>query len=162
MEKGAKISECGKYRYELWRVWDNSKSRVTFIMLNPSIANENIDDPTIRRCIGFAKYWGYGGIHVCNLFAYRSTDPKELLKVEDPIGPLNKSHITSCSYLSDIVIFAWGNGNIVSKLMAKNKEYQPLEDVYSKKANYIELSKDGVPKHPLYLKKDNKPKSYQK
>lgn len=93
MIKSAIISECGKYRYSLSRIWDENKANVLFIMLNPSTADGDVDDPTIRRCIGFAKSWGYGGIYVGNLFAYRATDPKELLKVENPIGFENIHHL---------------------------------------------------------------------
>ena len=82
----AVISECGKYRYSLTRIWDESKPKVMFIMLNSSTANANNDDPTIRRCINFAKAWGFGDLYVCNIFAYRATNPQELLKVDNPFG----------------------------------------------------------------------------
>ena len=80
MIKSAEISPCGLYRYSLTRKWEAWKGTVNFIMLNPSTADAQEDDPTIRRCIGFAKAWGYGGIVVTNLFAYRATNPKELKK----------------------------------------------------------------------------------
>lgn len=83
----AVISECGSYRYRLERVWEAEKDRVAFIMLNPSTADASKDDPTIRRCIGFAKAWGFGGLIVGNLFALRSTDPKALYGHKDPVGP---------------------------------------------------------------------------
>lgn len=95
MKKGAIISDCQQYRYALWRIWDETKPFVMFIMLNPSKADAETDDNTVRRCIGFAKSWGYGGIYICNLFAYRSTDPKVLLKVDNPFGDQNiqQTHI---------------------------------------------------------------------
>ncbi|HDR1569813.1 TPA: DUF1643 domain-containing protein, partial [Pasteurella multocida] len=74
MNNNAIFSDCGTYRYVLWRIWDTLLPRITFIGLNPSTADESNDDPTIRRCINFAKKWGYGGIYMVNLFAYRSTD----------------------------------------------------------------------------------------
>lgn len=157
IEKGAEISACGKYRYRLWRVWDRTKPFVTFLMLNPSTADENIDDPTIRRCIGFAKSWGYGGIIVCNLFAFRSTDPKALLKVDDPIGEENKQHIKECVDMSEKVICAWGNGNIL-KILSKKFNY--MFSTFGMKLHYLDLSKDNIPKHPLYLKKNLLPIPY--
>ena len=78
MRKGAIISKDKKHRYRLWRIWDDSLPKALFIMLNPSTADVMLDDPTIRRCIGFAKSWGYGGIYVGNIFSLRSSNPKDL------------------------------------------------------------------------------------
>lgn len=94
MDKGAIISGCGKYRYSLWRTWDKKLPKVMFIMLNPSTADAYEDDPTIRRCINFAKSWGYGGIVVGNLFAYRATNPKKLILIDDPSGSANHHYLT--------------------------------------------------------------------
>lgn len=148
----AVISDCGSYRYQLRRIWDESKPKCLFIMLNPSTADANIDDPTIRRCIGFAKNWGYGGILVGNLFAYRATDPKSLLCVNDPIGKDNLIHLKSMYNESEIMICAWGNGKIVENLGKKlGDNYKPLSGFIGR-IHYLDLSKDGTPKHPLYLK----------
>ena len=89
MKKDAILSEDRKYRYVLSRIWDESKSMVMIIGLNPSTADETIDDPTIVRCIDFAKNWGYGGIYMLNLFAFRATLPKDMFSVENPIGDEN-------------------------------------------------------------------------
>lgn len=159
IEKGAEISECGKYRYRLWRVWDRSKPFVMFLMLNPSTADANVDDPTIRRCIGFAKSWGYGGIVVCNLFAYRATNPKELLNVCDPVGPENQQHLDECIQESEKVIFAWGNSLIVKKLFNK-LGYLSMVKFKTSKSHFLVRSKDNTPMHPLYLKADLKPIPY--
>jgi hypothetical protein len=75
---GAEFSDCGTYRYALWRTWNALQPGVLFVGLNPSTADATTDDPTIRRCIGFAKRWGYGGITMANVFAYRATDPREM------------------------------------------------------------------------------------
>src|SRR5262245_19133112 len=91
--KEALISPCGLYRYWLTRTWDNSLRRVCWVMLNPSTADAEQDDPTIRRCVGFARSWGAGGIIVVNLFAFRASDPKALLRAADPVGPDNDGHI---------------------------------------------------------------------
>lgn len=89
MKKTAKLSDCRTYRYELWRTWDESKPYAMFIGLNPSTADETEDDPTIRRCINFAKTWGYGGLCMTNLFAYRATQPEDMKRASDPIGNKN-------------------------------------------------------------------------
>ena len=110
MYKSALISQCGKYRYHLQRVWDKELPRVCYIMLNPSTADAEKDDATIRRCIGFAKSWGYGGIDVVNLYAYRATQPSELWKVVDPVGPDNDIWLRRmCAKLEvSLVVAAWG------------------------------------------------------
>ena len=87
--QSADFSACGTYRYALRRIWLPAAPQVLFIGLNPSTADEKSDDPTIRRCLGFARSWGYGGLIVANLFAYRATAPSALREARDPIGPLN-------------------------------------------------------------------------
>lgn len=108
--RGALLSEDGRYRYRLWRLWDELAPVMTWVMLNPSTADAEVDDPTIRKCIGFAKQHHYGGIVVVNLFAYRATDPKELGKVKDPVGPENDQHILwACTApLMLSVVAGWG------------------------------------------------------
>ncbi len=155
--KGAELSECGAYRYQLWRVWNDKLAKVLFIMLNPSTADADKDDPTIRRCIGFAKSWGYGGFYVGNLFAYRSTSPKGLFKPFDPVGKLNDYNLMRMEEKCEIIVCAWGNAPIIKKM---RKEHKPLEFL-NKPMHYIDLAKDGTPKHPLYLKGDLKPKLSQ-
>lgn len=150
MDKGAIISECGKYRYQLWRIWDDTKPKVLFIMHNPSTADANEDDPTIRRCIGFAKRWGYGGIYVGNLFAFRATDPKDLLnKPFEEIAPImnfkyTKELVAKCS----LHILAYGNP------IVGDATPEFFDDWW----HYLKLTKTGNPCHPLYLKSDLIPK----
>jgi hypothetical protein len=141
--KGAVISQCETYRYQLWRKWDDAKPLVLFIMLNPSTANAEVDDPTIRRCMGYAKDWGFGGLYVGNLYAYRTAYPKELKAAGYPIGPDNDKHLKDMQSKCDQVICAWGNGQGIP---------QRIQDSFPQ-LHYIELAKDGTPKHPLYLKK---------
>lgn len=156
IQKGAVISDCGKYRYQLWRIWDDSKPKVLFLMLNPSTADSEQNDPTIIRCINFAKSWEYGGLYVGNLFAYRSTDPKGLLKPFDPVGKHNDYHITIMSEKCEIAVCAWGNFDIVKNMRADhNPIYHVKVPLY-----YLELSVNGTPKHPLYLKSNLKPIKY--
>lgn len=159
MEKSAIISECEKYRYSLSRIWDNSKPLVMFIMLNPSTADADNDDPTIRRCIGYAKDWGYGGIIVCNLFAYRATNPKELLNCDNPFGDENIWHIRQNVDKAEMVITAWGNYPIVDKLLKGLSAFRLIGFAIGR-LHYLELSNTRCPKHPLYLKKSLQPKKW--
>lgn len=160
MKKNANLSSCNTYRYLLSRVWDESKGKVMFVMLNPSKADDKVDDPTIRRCIAFAKEWGFGGLYVCNLFAYRATDPKELLKIPNPSGNENSIFIKKCADEVDIIVCAWGNKSIVKSIL---KEFSPIEFLTfaKEKLHYLKLTKDGTtPRHPLYVKADLKPTRY--
>lgn len=156
-KKIAALSDDGVYRYMLGRIWDESLPKVGFIMLNPSTADADNDDPTIRRCIGFAKEWGYGGLYVTNLFAFRATNPKELLIAKNPTENTvneNRLYIDEMVLRCDKVICAWGNSPIKSEMKL------PL--FKDEKFHYLELTKDGNPKHPLYLKKDLKPVRYER
>lgn len=157
----AVLSDCKKFRYSLTRIWDDSKPRVLFIMLNPSTADAEKEDPTIRRCIGFAKDWGYGGLYVVNLFALRATNPKELLTAPFVVGVENEKWIRRMSSLAHLVVCAWGNSSIVSKLQKRlDPNWKPLSWI-NKPLHYLELSNDGTPKHPLYLPKNVTPKPYE-
>lgn len=153
-QSGATISDCGLYRYHLWRVWDDELPTLVFVMLNPSLADEQSDDPTIRRCIGFAKRDGFGGISVKNLFALRATDPKRLLHAVNPFGPDNESHLLACRNLctSSRVVAAWGKipGDETMRMRANLSIY-----IVRKLEPYcLGKNKDGSPKHPLYLAND--------
>jgi hypothetical protein len=119
-------------------------------MLNPSTADADIDDPTIRRVVNIAKSWGYGGVFVGNLYAFRSTDPKELLYTDNPIGEDNIQHIQSLIGLVEKVIYAWGNNKKEPKWL-----YDLVGTPYC-----IDVSKKRIPKHPLYLKGELQPKLY--
>ena len=97
---GAEFSKDRIHRYALYRVWDESKPLIMLIGLNPSTADENKDDPTIKRCVSFAKHWGYGGLIMVNIFAYRATDPRKMKKATDPVGPDNDKWIRKLARLS--------------------------------------------------------------
>lgn len=159
MIKTATISDCGKYRYKLSRVWDESKPKMAFVMLNPSTADANEDDPTIRKCIGFARRWGYGGFVVVNLFAYRTTFPIHLFMARksgvDVVGPDNAKAIQEAIQEASYVIAAWGrNGGPtleafnVSKMMPEGTQA-------------ITTGKEGHPSHPLMLSYDLVPKDWK-
>ena len=146
----AKFSPCRKYRYVLYRIWDKTKPLVMFIGLNPSKADETRDDPTIRRCINFAKSWEYGGIFVTNLFAYRTNIPKKMKIYDDPIGEENDKWIKIISKKAAIVIAAWGNeGVYLNRARVIEKSISNLK--------CIKINKSGEPSHPLYLKSNLKP-----
>lgn len=144
IQSGAIISECGTYRYALERNWGGYAKVVAFIMLNPSTADATKDDPTIRRCIGFAKAWGCTGLRVLNLFALRSTDPKALYSHPDPIGPENDDYLREWSADSQIVVAAWG---VHGKLRGRGTKVRGM--VPGLQA--LGVTKDGHPKHPLYV-----------
>lgn len=143
VKSGAEFSECRKYKYGLWRIWDDSKPRIMFIGLNPSTASEVMDDPTIRRVKRFAKDWGYGGVYMCNLFAFVSTKPENLLTCEDPLGDNDEWLITIKRLCTD-VLFAWGNFSEATERAKKVIEMFP-------QAVCLGFNKNGTPKHPLYV-----------
>ena len=149
--KDAKFSSCRRYRYALWRIWDKSKARALFIGLNPSTGDEIKDDPTIMRCIKFAKSWDCGGVYLTNLFAYRSSSPREMMIFRNPIGNENDKWIKKLSEKSTIIIAAWGNQGI------HLNRSRIIEDKIPN-LKYLKKNKSGQPSHPLYLKSNLKPK----
>lgn len=142
---GAEFSKDRKYRYRLWREWNKTKPAVLFVMLNPSTADELVLDSTVSRCLSFAKEWGYGRLEVANLFALRATDPKELNKVEDPVGGVeNDVWIRWLSQEANLTVAAWGtHGGYLGRDVA----VWPM----LKEPHCLAISKEGYPKHPLYL-----------
>ena len=109
MIKNAVLSEDRIYRYALWRIWDESKKRVLFIGLNPSTADEVEDDSTVKRCMSYAEQWGFGGILIGNLFAYRATNPLEMMTASDPVGTENDSWLKKLTNEADLIVGVWGN-----------------------------------------------------
>lgn len=154
MKTSAVMSPCKRYRYELRRVWDEQKPLVLFICLNPSTADEQTEDNTSRVCINYAKRWDYGGLLMGNLFAYRSTDPKVLRFVADPVGKENDVWLQKLQSEAALVICAWG---ALGKLMGRDKEVISfLKDPYC-----LTQRKNGCPGHPLYKQADLKPLPFQ-
>lgn len=146
IERKALFSKCRKYRYALWRRWDEKQKQLLFIGLNPSMANEFEDDPTIRRCIGFAHSWGYGGFCIANLYAFCHPYPKELFKAKDPVGPKNDFYLKQFIEENDQVALIWGNEANHSD---RYKEVLKLIE----QPFCLHVNKSGQPAHPLYLKK---------
>jgi len=153
MKKSAVFSDCKKYRYTLSRYWDQSKGYAMFICLNPSTADAEKDDPTVRRCINYSKEWGYGGFCMTNLFGFRATDPKIMLAEQNPIGPKNTDWIESLACAADIIIAAWG---FMGSHQGRASAVVTLPGL-KEKLHFLALTKDGEPRHPLYLKKNLKP-----
>lgn len=148
MNKDAIISACGKYRYLLQRSWNPYLQAVCFVMLNPSTADANVDDPTIRRCLGFAKTLGFGQLEVVNLFAWRATDPTELKRTDDPIGSENDEQLLSAAKVCNMTICAWGTNGTYRQ---RDKAVLKLLRENGVRPHSLRLSKHGHPAHPLYL-----------
>lgn len=149
--KDAVLSKDRKYRYALWRIWNEEKPRVMFICLNPSTADEVQDDPTLIRCISYSKLWGYGGVVISNLFAFRTTNPKELINVKYPVGNENDEWIKHLSKEAEIIVCAWGN---LGEFLYRG---QAVIDMF-KEIYCLKINKSGQPAHPLYQPKNLKPK----
>ena len=150
----AVLSDDGQYRYVLTRAW-GPRPWMNLIMLNPSTADASEDDPTIRRCKGFARSLGYGGIVVTNLFAYRATDPRKLRIVEDPVGPDNNEHLVrEATRVLGHVYAAWG-------ALANPDRVQQVLGLIPGTLKALGLTKHGRPRHPLYLRGDTTPVVYR-
>lgn len=149
-EGDAEISDDKVYRYWLMRQWDTSLPLGAFCSLNPSTADARDDDPTIRKDIGFAKLWGWGGFFKFNLFPYRSTDPKSLWAADDPVGPRGDEMIqrmATQNYAN--VVAAWGAQKHPRFTARVSRVLQLLADVPLWCIG--EPTKDGHPRHPLYM-----------
>jgi len=150
MNKGAILSRNRIYRYVLWREWDSSKATCVFIGLNPSTADETLDDPTLRRCVNFAKSWGYGKYVMVNLFAYRATKPQDLIKHDKPVGYKNNYYIKKQCQNAERVVVAWGNqGNLLKR------DKQVLKLLKGIPLKCFKITSKGQPAHPLYQSKDS-------
>ena len=155
--RGAILSSDKKYRYRLWRAWGPGK-RCVFIMLNPSTADADVDDPTIRRCMGFAQRWGYDGVEVINLFALRSVHPDNLSMSDDPVGPENDEYIKTTIRMYHPIICAWGNHG------ALNGRSEEVMNIFYTERGYtqaLHITKKRQPGHPLYLPNEMKPESFK-
>jgi hypothetical protein len=152
MQRDALISECGSFRYWLTRVWDERLPTLAFIMLNPSTADASADDPTIRKCVGFAQRNGFGGISVVNLFAYRATDPAELKRAGWPVGPANDLEIGRVLYqvhrAGGKVVCAWG---VNARRHERVGQVAGQANLLRVPLHALRVTADNVPCHPLML-----------
>lgn len=145
---GAWFSTDRRYRYALWRVWDAGRDLCNFLMLNPSTADVTSDDPTVARCTRRARSWGYGGLIVTNLFAFRATDPAGLRSAPDPVGPEGDAAIVAAARIAVLVVCAWGNHGAYRSRAAAVRS---LLDGLGVTPYYLALTRRGEPAHPLYL-----------
>jgi hypothetical protein len=147
IESGAVFDETETYRYALWRVWEPSKPRLCFVLLNPSTADAKRNDPTIRRCIGFARAWDFGGVEVVNLYAFRATRPVDLFRAADPVGPENDRYLAEAVARAWRVVVGWGNHG------AKQDRDAAIFPLLVN-AHCFGITSAGQPRHPLYVRGD--------
>ena len=145
---GAVFDANDKYRYSLCREWSAYHPRIVFVMLNPSTADEQKNDPTIRRCMGFARAWKFGSMEVVNLFAYKATNFKDLFNVSDPVGAENNRFIMQALERCSTVVLGWGTRGT---LRGRDRQVMSLlagrNDLHC-----LGITKNGQPRHPLYVK----------
>lgn len=155
----ATFSPCRTWRYTLHRDIDPllGNGTVAFIGLNPSTADETQDDPTIRRCIRFARSWGYQHLTMLNLFGLRSTDPRGLLGHRDPVGPGNDLAIATQIANADLVVCAWGAFPSGRPELERRAAFV-LRMIHN--PHCLGVTADGSPRHPLYVRGDTKPVPY--
>ena len=141
-------SDCEHYRYTLTRIWRPAAPKLLFVMLNPSTATEYQNDPTVERCERRSRALGFGGFQVCNIFAWRATDPKELRRQSDPIGPDNDRMILKACGWADEIICAWGTHGAH---LDRGESVRRLLRATGTTLKHLGVSKHGHPKHPLYI-----------
>ena len=150
----AAFSPCGRYRYTLWRAWGGAgRKYALFICLNPSTADDHQDDPTVRRCMSFARTWGYERLCVANLFAFRATEPAAMLAAADPVGPENDAWLRRVARGAGIVVAAWGNHGSHAGRAQQVLALLP-------RLHYLRLTRRGQPEHPLRLPGDLTPRPW--
>lgn len=152
---GATISPCGLYRYVLRRQW-GPRPPVNFILLNPSTADAIKPDPTMTRCVNYARAWDKDGIVITNLFAFRSSEPRDLRSALDPIGPQNDLDLITSAHNSCLIVCGWGADPFAEDQACKVKGML-RERGYANKTHVLRLTKSGAPGHPLYLPKNLTP-----
>lgn len=172
-DRTTQFSPCRKYRYKLWREFcairaiappllpldgNEAHNYLMVIGLNPSTADEFKDDPTIRRCIDFAKRWGFGSLCMTNLFAWRDTSPEMMKQAQDPVGPDNDKVLMECAHGAGMILAAWGKHGMHNDRATEVKN-MIKEHMYSLRA--LQINKDGSPKHPLYVSAETKPVIFQ-
>lgn len=140
----------GRYRYALTRRWASGGRDAMFVGLNPSTATATRDDATVRRCVAYAQAWGFDGLRLGNLFAYRARDPKRLFMARDPVGPKNDEHLRKMAEGAGIVVAAWGNHGTLRGRADAVRALLP-------RLHYLRLTRQGQPAHPLYLPKALRP-----
>jgi hypothetical protein len=144
----AVYSDCERYRYLLTRVWEPGGAKALFVMLNPSTATEVQNDPTVERCERRARTLGFGAFRVCNIFAWRDTDPKAMRRAADPVGPGNDAAIRESCFWADTIVCAWGTHGAH---LGRGPEVERLMRATGRTLHHLGLTQDGHPRHPLYI-----------
>lgn len=144
-KSGAIFSACKNYRYTLWRKWGEGRT-VAFCLLNPSTADARRNDPTVTRCIARAKAMGYAGIEVVNIFAWKSTDPKQLQFIRDPVGKMNDKFLLAAMENNDKLICGWGTHGWLN-----NRQKEVLKLFKNCDKYVLAFNQNHTPKHPLYV-----------
>ncbi len=145
--KGVVFSACGAYRYLLWRLWNRNLPALGWILLNPSTASAEVDDPTLRRCLDYTYRWGFGSLWLFNVFALRSSSPQALRTCPDPVGPFNDDYLSWASTRCNLLLAGWGNhGRLYGRSDIVRSRFTRL--------HCLRLTAQGQPAHPLYLPKN--------
>lgn len=158
-DTGATFSACRTWRYKLWRIWDSSKPPLVMLMLNPSTADEAMNDPTVERCERRAYAGGCGGLIVLNIFAFRATDPGEMKAAADPIGPENDGHITQVLALATLAAaggprLAWricAGWGIHGSHLGRDRQVARMFQAAGVPLYCLGVTASGQPRHPLYV-----------
>lgn len=154
----AVYSPCERYRYSLTREWAAEHGgRVLFVMLNPSTATELRNDPTVERCERRARALGFGAFRVCNIFAWRATDPREMRAAADPVGPENDAALRDGCAWADTVICAWGTHGAH---LDRGRQVETLLRATGRGLHHLGLTRDGHPRHPLYIAYSRQPEPW--
>ena len=152
--QNARFSRCKSYRYSLSRSWNGGSGKALFIGLNPSTADQHEDDPTIRRCVGFACAWGCNSMEIVNLFAFCATKPEDLKRSAKPIGRNNDRWLSAAISDAALSIACWGNHG--AYLGRSDKILERYPDLLC-----LGINASGTPKHPLYIKATQTPFAYR-
>lgn len=162
LRRGAVFSPCGKYRNSLTREWDSAMPKLVFIMLNPSTATDEVDDPTVAGCMKRGRMWGYGSLTVLNLFQYRSTDPKALRQIDDPVGPASARWLLLGGADAAMTVAAWGNHG-TTKGIERSRCCEVIAflcGTLGRALHALRLTQAGQPEHPLYIPHHIQPKPW--
>lgn len=141
--------ESEQYRTKLYRAWDDTLPSILWVMMNPSLADAQVDDRTVYRCRAFSTDWGYGRMWVGNTFAYRCTAQKRLLEVSDPVGPENDKHLLEMAQDASLIVFAYGKPH--PSLRARGLQVAEMFRRHGHDLHVLKLNHGGIPAHPLYL-----------
>ena len=150
----ARFSPCRTWRYTLHRIWDKGRGLLMVVGLNPSTADEVRNDPTVARCVNYARRWGLGGLIMMNAFAVRGTNPRVLREVPDPVGPDNDFWLSRMAREASLIVAAWGNHGLWLERQTK------VLSLIDREVYCLGVTKQGAPRHPLYLRKDAEPRIF--